>query len=1161
VNSQTTKVLLIEDDEDDYVITRNLLAKIEGGNFDLEWERSYAAAVETIKACRHDVYLIDYRLGEHNGVDLVRLVVESGCEAPVIMLTGERRVDIEATRAGAADYLVKGFITSAGLERSIHNARDRKRAAEELRLSEERYRALVENSLGLICTHDLDGRLLSINPAAARALGYQPGEVIGRNLSEFLPSTAHPLFGQYLVIIQRDMVNSGLMRLLRKDGGESIWEYTNSLQVESGKPSYVLGYAHDVTDSKRAEEELRMLTQRLSLATQVGNIGVWDWDVQTNSINWDERMFDIYGIARGTAIDYNRWRAAVVAEDLAAAEAPMQQAIARKSQEGAEFRILRPDGSLRHVQAAQGVILDRAGKVVRVIGLNVDITERKLIEAELAASEALLKQFVAYTPVAVAMVDTEMRYLQVSERWLTDYNLAGQNIIGKSHYDVFPDISERWKAIHRRCLAGAVESCADEPFPRADGTIEWLQWETRPWHKVGEQIGGLIFLTQVVTQRKRIEVELEQARDAALESVRLKSEFLANMSHEIRTPMNGVIGMTELLLSTNLAANQRASGEAILASAESLLAIINDILDFSKIEADKLVFSSIDFSLRESLSEIINPLAVRACAKGLELVYYVSPDVPEALIGDPGRLRQIIINLVSNAIKFTERGEVVLRVEKMSYENDEALMHFSVNDTGIGISPENQKLIFEPFVQADGSTVRQYGGTGLGLSISSRLIEKLHGRVWMESQLDQGSTFHFTAKFKVQGGVKPSLAPPVLTRLRDLSVLVVDDNRTNRQLLQDLLSQWHMNASTVDSGHAALATLKLAKDQGEPFELVLLDVDIPDLDGLRVAEQINLHPGLVQHIILMLGPDNLGRSSPEDLRIAVSLTKPIRPSDLLDAIMAVFDWAPEQEGQSAVVPYNTSLSPRSPLRILLAEDNEINQRVAIGILEQQGHSVTLAVNGKLALSALERERFDLVLMDVQMPLMTGLEAVAAIREQEHATGAHIPVIAITAHAMDGDRQRCLDAGMDRYLAKPIRARELLKSIENLMSGLAETAPSLPDLTSNGALLDRSALLDCVGGNQELLRAVIGVFLKNCPGLVSQIRSAVEEGDCEGLILAAHTLRGAASNFLTASAIQAATHLEQMGRESHLLSAEDELSTLEKEIARLEPELNALVAGS
>lgn len=571
MNSQTVKVLLVEDDEDDYVITRNLLAKIESGNFDLEWEGSYAAAVETIKACRHDVYLIDYRLGEHNGVDLVRLVVESGCKAPVIMLTGDRRVDIEATRAGAADYLIKGLITSAGLERSIRNALDRKRAAEELQLSEARYRALVDDSLGLICTHDLDGMLLSVNPAAAQALGYEPDNVIGRNLSEFLPSTAHSLYGHYLVLIQQDGVSTGLMRVLRRDGGESIWEYTNSLQVESGKPSYVLGYAHDVTESKRFEKALR---------------------------ESEERYRDLFENS----------------SDL--------------------IQIAQPDGLIVYVN---------------------NVWKR-----------------------AMGYDDEEVTHFSVFDI-------------------VTPDSRAKCLEVFARAVSGEKIDYFEATFVTKDGRAITVEGNITCSFKDGKPTSARGIFHDI-SERKLMEAELHRTRDSALESVRLKSEFLANMSHEIRTPMNGVIGMTELLLSTDLAANQRASCEAILASAESLLVIIDDILDFSKIEAGMLVFSSIDFGLRETLSEIINPLAVRACAKGLELVYYVSPDVPEALIGDPGRLRQIIINLVSNAIKFTERGEVVLRVEKMSCENDEALLHFSVSDTGIGISPEDQKLIFEPFV-------------------------------------------------------------------------------------------------------------------------------------------------------------------------------------------------------------------------------------------------------------------------------------------------------------------------------------------------------------------------------------------------------------------------------------------------------------------------------
>jgi len=677
-NSQPLKILLIDDDERDYVLTGHLLGKIEGGSFDLEWESTYTGAIEIIKACRHDIYLIDYKLGKHSGVDLVRLVVESDRRAPVIMLTGqgERRIDIEATKAGADDYLVKGTITPAEIERSIRHAIDRKRGAEELRQSEERYRALVENSLGLIYTHDLDGRLLSINPAAAQALGYQPEEVIGRSLIEFLPPTAHPLYGDYLALIQREMVNTGLMRVLRKDGVESIWEYANSLQVESGKPSFVLGYAHDVTESKRFEKALR---------------------------ESEERYRDLFE-------DSN---------DL--------------------VQIANPHGLIVYVNSVWK----------RILGYD----------------EEEVTHFSFYDIVAPA---SRAKCLEMFTR-----AVAGERI------DYFE----------------ATFITKDSREIAVEGTINCSFKDDKPTSARG--------IFHDITERKLLEAELHRTRDSALESARLKSEFLANMSHEIRTPMNGVIGMTELLLGSDLSAQQRASGEAILASAESLLVIINDILDFSKIEADKLVFSSIDFSLRETLGEIMKILNVRACAKGLELVYYASQDVPEALVGDPVRLRQIVINLVSNAIKFTEFGEVALLVEKISYENEEAFLHFTVTDTGIGISPENQKLIFEPFVQADGSTVRQYGGTGLGLTISLRLIEKMGGRMWIESQLGQGSTFHFTARFKVQRGAKEALSSAVFARLRDLSVLVVDHNKTNVRLLQDLLFQWHMKPSTVDCGRAA----------------------------------------------------------------------------------------------------------------------------------------------------------------------------------------------------------------------------------------------------------------------------------------------------------------------------------------------------------------------
>jgi two-component system, sensor histidine kinase and response regulator len=1157
MDNQPLKILLIDDDEDDYVITRDLLANVEGGNFDLEWEGNYTAAVEIIKECRHDIYLIDYQLGAYNGVDLVRLVATSGCKALVIMLTGqgERRVDIEAISAGAADYLVKGSITSAGFERSIRHALERRRAAEALRQSEERYRALVENSMGLICTHDLNGILLSINPAAAQALGYQPDEVIGRNLSEFFHASTHSLFGHYLDLIQRERVSTGLMRLLTKDGEKVVWEFTNSLQMEEGKPAYVLGYAHDVTESKRFEKALRESEERyrdlFENSTDLIQIANPDGLIVYVNTVWkrvlgysDEEVshFSFFDIVTPAcqAKCFEVFMRAVAGEKIAYFEATFITKARRE---------IAVEGNI--------TCSFKDGKATSARGIFHDISERK-------QAEERFRLVVEAAPSAILMVTDAGLMTLVNQQTEQLFGYKREELMGQSVEMLIP---LRYRLQH----PGHRALFSQHPTTRSMGAGRDLYGLHKDGSEVPIEIGlnpierteGSFVLASIIdiTERKLLERELHRTRDSALESTRLKSEFLANMSHEIRTPMNGVIGMTELLLSTDLRAHQRASAEAILTSAESLLVIINDILDFSKIEAGMLAFSSIAFSLRETLSDVMKTLAMSAYAKGLELIYHTSPDVPEALLGDPGRLRQIIINLVSNAIKFTERGEVVLRVEKIDSEGDEALLCFSVSDTGIGISPEKQKLVFEPFVQADGSTVRQYGGTGLGLSISSRLIEKMHGRIWMESQLGQGSTFHFTARFKLQRGVNPVVAPPVLAPLRDLPVLVVVNNETNRYLLKDLLTQWHMKPSMASGGQQALATLKLARDQGEPYALVLLDADMADVDGLSVVEEINRHPGLVQHMILLLPSDNSGNSCPENPGITACLTKPIRQSDLLNAIMAIFDWAPEQEGQLAEIPLATCPSPSSSLRILLAEDNEINQLVAVGILEQQGYTVSVAANGRLALQALEKESFDLILMDVQMPVMTGFEAVAAIREQEQTTGHHIPIIAMTAHAMYGDRQRCLDAGMDSYLTKPIRARELLKSIKNLMSDLAETAPGVLGLAAQERLLNHSALLYCVGGNPELLRSVIEVYIKSCPDLITQIRSAITGGDGDALRVAAHTLRGAASNFLTASAIETVIRLEQMGRESEFLSAEGELMILEEEIARLAPELRALVGGS
>jgi PAS domain S-box-containing protein len=863
--------------------------------------------------------------------------------------------------------------------------------------------------------------------------GYTPEELASLPPRSLIhPLDADTAFAQHQSLLSGEISEfTTERRWVRKDG-QVMWVYAKaSMAVDSeGRPDHFILIAEDITPLKLLREELLANREQLRLIQAATGVATWEIDVDRKEFRMSPEMMRLCGQTAST-LTFEQTLDFVPFDDRMTVTVGVRAAILDGLNSTYEHRVLLPGAAHRWLSCHCHVVPCSTGSGRRIMGVSLDITAQKEAQLRIETSEHRLRRLIDRMPAGA--VHFESGVLQL--------NRAAKRLLGHDPEDL-EAVAQAFAAAEQDVPLEEITPGEEPPsiasIKRQDGTCRIVEFSGYSDDDIQ------VWLLHDITALRQAQQELEKAKEASEAASRAKSEFLANMSHEIRTPMNGVIGMTELLYSSELQPEQREYVNIVKRSADSLLTLINDILDFSKIEAGKLDLDSIDFALGETIHDALQPLALRADEKGLELLCHMAPGVPEYVQGDPTRLRQLLTNLVGNAIKFTPTGEVGVSVAVEARNPDSWDLHFRVKDTGIGVPLDKQQAIFSAFSQADASTTRKYGGTGLGLSICARLVQMMQGRLWVESEPGQGSTFHFTVRYQQPNDSSGKAATRNPACLRGKRVLVVDDNATNRQILHETLSGWGMLPEIACGVDSAMGILQPAQPLQPPLTLVITDCQMPGQDGFTLLDNIKSAPTLKHLPVIMLtsGYQQKDRRRGPSSGLAALLTKPAPNHALLDAILEAV--CTSQKPTATATAGNAQLqAPVRRLRILLAEDNPINQRVGTALFGRLGHSVEVVEDGLQAVARVHAEEFDVVFMDIEMPEMDGWAASKSIRRWEDGSGRRIPIVAMTAHALSGYREQCLAAGMDAYVSKPVSLESLARALDEVVPRLVRPAPSAP----------------------------------------------------------------------------------------------------------------------